>query len=103
MSTRIPSLRGFGSGPAYAQYFKQIAKAVVLHRPRVRPASLTRRRESRDRVRSAISNAGLDSRGPDHPEPGTPPEGLGREEVLARPLDAGVRSARLAVPPPGPS
>ena len=23
-----------------------------------------------------------------------------REEVLARPLDAGVRSARLAVPPP---
>jgi hypothetical protein len=22
-----------GSGPAYSQYFKQIAKAVVLHRP----------------------------------------------------------------------
>jgi hypothetical protein len=33
MSTRIPSLRGFGSGPAYSRYFKQIAKAVVLHRP----------------------------------------------------------------------
>jgi hypothetical protein len=25
--------RGFGSGPAYPRYFKQIAKAVVLPRP----------------------------------------------------------------------
>ena len=25
--------RELGSGPAYSRYFKQIAKAVVLHRP----------------------------------------------------------------------
>jgi len=30
----VCSLSGIGgSGPAYSHYFKQIAKAVVLHRP----------------------------------------------------------------------